>query len=212
MNQKFEENESKNMTHEQWEEEPLEFVEEVDEESEKKRKKKLAREAIIYVILLFACVFLIPRYVIQHTIVDGPSMEPTLYNHEHLLVEKISYHFNDLDRFDIISFYPFGKEVSTEYYIKRVIGLPGETIQIKGEDIYINGEILEENYGKDPITFAGVASQPIHLQKDEYFVLGDNRSISKDSRSEEVGIVKKEQIGGKAILRIWPLNKFGKVK
>lgn len=194
--------------HKELEDEPIEFVEEQTEEQKKKYRRKITREIVIYLIVLFLCVRIIPKYVIQHTIVDGPSMENTLWDHDHLMVEKISYHLDQLKRFDIIAFYPYGKDVN-EYYIKRIIALPGETIQIKGSDIYINGSLLEENYGKDPITYAGIAAEPIQLGEDEYFVLGDNRTVSLDSRRSEVGVVHKDQIGGRAILRIWPLNEFG---
>lgn len=162
----------------------------------------------IYALIIYTCIYLIPTYVIQRTIVDGPSMENTLHNGEHLMVEKISYHLDKLKRFDIIVFYPHGRD-SKEYYVKRIIGLPGETVQIKGSDIYIDGEVLDENYGKEPITVAGLAAEPITLGKDEFFVMGDNRAVSLDSRYEEVGVVPKENIGGRAVLRIWPLNKFG---
>lgn len=181
-----------------------------ENEAKEKKKSNVIREILIYCILLFVCVWIIPKYVIQHTIVDGPSMESTLFDHEHILVEKISYHFDQLDRFDIIAFYPYGKD-KDDYYIKRIIGMPYETVQIKGSDIYINGEILNERYGKDPISYAGIASEPITLGEDEYFVLGDNRTVSADSRMEEIGVVKKKQIGGKAILRLWPLKQFGTI-
>ncbi len=82
-------------------------------------------------------------------------------------------------------------------------------MQIIGEDIYIDGEKLEENFGKDPIIEAGMADEPIKLGDDEFFVLGDNRTVSEDSRYEEVGPVKRENIEGKAILRIYPLSEFG---
>jgi signal peptidase I len=165
-------------------------------------------DLIIYALIIYTCIYLIPTYVIQRTIVDGPSMENTLHNGEHLLVEKISYHLDRLKRFDIVVFYPHGRD-SKEYYVKRLIGLPGETVQIKGANIYINGERLNENYGKEPITYAGLAEEPITLGSDEFFVMGDNREVSLDSRYEEVGEVSKENIGGRAIIRIWPLNKFG---
>lgn len=167
-------------------------------------------EVLIYGVVIYACVFLIPTYVIQRTIVDGPSMENTLHNGESLLVEKISYKFDGLSRFDIIVFYPYGRELE-EYYVKRIIGLPGETIQIIGSDIYVNDKLLAESYGKDPITYAGLAEEPITLSEDEFFVLGDNREVSLDSRYEEVGVVSKANIGGRAIVRIWPLNKFGAI-
>ena len=165
-------------------------------------------ELCIYIAIIVICVAFVPKYVLQRTIVDGKSMMNTLKHGENLLVEKVSYHFTDPGRFDVIVFYPHGRERS-DYYIKRVIGLPGETVQIKGEDIYINDEKIEENFGKDPIVDPGIAEKPIKLGDDEFFVLGDNRTVSEDSRYEEVGPVKRENIEGRAILRIYPLSEFG---
>ncbi|MGB8452602.1 MAG: signal peptidase I [Anaerocolumna sp.] len=180
-----------------------------DKKQKGKRKAlSILLDVIIYSLIIYTCIYLIPTYVIQRTIVDGPSMEDTLHNGDHLMVEKISYHLGQLKRFDIIVFYPHGRD-SDEYYVKRIIGLPGETIQIIGSDIYINGEVLDENYGKEPITYAGIAEKPLTLGDDEFFVMGDNRDVSLDSRYDEVGVVPKENIGGRAILRIWPLKKFG---
>lgn len=179
------------------------------------KKKKIITfilNLVIYGLIIYTCLFLVPEYVLQKTQVEGPSMENTLHNGDYLMVEKISYHFDSLKRYDIIVFYPFGRGFKDEYYVKRVIALPGETIQIKGEDIYINGEVIEENYGKDPITYAGIAEQELTLGEEEYFVMGDNREVSFDSRYEEVGVVPKENIGGKAILRVWPLKKIGIIK
>jgi signal peptidase I len=177
----------------------------------KRKPSSIILELLTYVFILYACVYLIPTYVMQRTIVDGPSMENTLHNGQSLIVEKISYKFDALKRFDVIVFYPYGRELE-EYYIKRIIGLPGETVQIIGSDIFIDGEILEEDYGKDPITYAGWVEDPVTLSEDQYFVLGDNREVSYDSRYEEVGLISKENIGGRAIFRVWPLNKFGTIK
>ena len=139
---------------------------------------------------------------------DEVSKKNTLKDGENLLAEKVSYRFGEPKRFDVIVFYPYGRD-NDAYYIKRVIGLPGETVQIKGSTIYIDGKPLKENYGKDPIDYAGIAEKPIKLGDDEYFVLGDNREISRDSRYEEVGKVKRKNIEGRAVLRIYPFNKFG---
>lgn len=195
------------------------FEEDNNQESNNNQKSNIRKKIIsfflnlvVYGLIIYVCLFFVPEYVLQRTQVEGPSMENSLHNNDYLMVEKISYHLDALKRFDIIVFYPYGRENKEEYYVKRLIGLPGETIQIKGEDIYINGEVLSENYGKDPITEAGIAQEPILLGEEEYFVLGDNREISLDSRYEEVGVLSKKNIGGKAILRVWPLNKFGLLK
>lgn len=185
--------------------------EETEASPEQDRKHKVRGfliEALIYIAIIVLCVKVVPRYVIQRTIVDGDSMMNTLIDQENLLVEKVSYHFKDPERFDVIVFYPYGRD-NEEYYIKRVIGLPGETVQIIGSDIYINGEVLEENFGKDPIHRAGIVEEPQTLGDDEFFVLGDNREVSQDSRYPEVGFVKKKNIEGKAVLRIFPFSKFG---
>jgi signal peptidase I len=207
-----EENKDKYMEENRKEIEPYNEVGDIKGADKKQNGKRkvlsILLDVIIYALIIYTCIYLIPTYVIQRTIVDGPSMEDTLHNGDHLMVEKISYRLDQLNRFDIIVFYPHGRD-SDEYYVKRIIGLPGETIQIIGSDIYINGEVLKENYGKEPITYAGLAAEPLTLGDDEYFVMGDNREVSLDSRYEEVGVVPKENIGGRAILRIWPLKKFG---
>ena len=174
-----------------------------------KKSKSLSKVKLgVYVAIVVICLFFVPKYVVQRTKVDGTSMENTLMDKDNLIVEKVSYRFSDPKRFDIIVFFPFGRE-NEEYYVKSIIGLPGETIQIVGDDIYINGELLQENYGKDPMTYAGIAEEPVVLGEDEYFVLGDNRSISKDSRYDEVGPVKRDSIEGRVVLRIYPLESFG---
>lgn len=191
-----------------------------EKEEQKPGKWKILLEWGIYVAIVVIGIFVVPRYIMQRTVVSGDSMENTLYEGQSLLVSKISYAFDDPDRFDIIIFYPHGKagEDEDEYYtedeffVKRVIGLPGETVQIKDSKIYINGELLEENYGKDSdIAFAGIAEEPVTVGEDEYFVLGDNREVSYDSRYEEIGMIKRKNIEAKVMLRIWPLKDFGTI-
>lgn len=196
-----------------------EFDDNEIEETEKVEKKQSGgnkvmealRELIIYAIIIVVCVYVMPRHVIQRTIITGHSMENTLQDQDNVLVEKLFFGMSDPERFDVVMFYPYGEE-EEDYYVKRVIGLPGETVQIIGEDIYINGEKLEENYGKQPITYQGIAEEPLTLEEDEYFLMGDNREVSFDSRYEEVGPVKRELIAGEAILRIWPLSEFGGIE
>lgn len=187
-----------------------------EENKEKKKRSPLSYliEGLIYVALIITCVYIVPNYVVQRTVVSGDSMQDTLQNDESLLVDKISYRFTDPKRYDIIVFYPKGRDVE-EYYVKRIYGLPGETIQIKGDDIYINGSKIDDPYAKDSMDSAGIAKEPYTLADDEYFVLGDHRSVSIDSRItpddplEGPGPVKFENIAGKVFLRIWPLKKFG---
>lgn len=182
-----------------------------EEECKKTKKFGWLKELLVYLVIIILCVTFVPKYVIQRTQVDGHSMETTLHDEENLIVEKVTYHFKNPDRFDIITFYPKGRNAD-EYYIKRVIGLPGETIQIKGDTIYINGNVLKEYYGLEPMLSGGIAKEPIKLGKDEFFVLGDNRNESRDSRDgESVDVVKKKNIDGHAILRIYPFSRVGKI-
>ena len=165
----------------------------------------------VYLLVVIVLAFLIIKYVGQRTEVVGRSMEPTLEDGDNLIVDKITYRFKEPERLDIIVF-PY-RDGSGLYYIKRIIGMPGDIVYInyRGE-VYINSEILEEDYIKEKAVDAGIASLPIRLGEDEYFVLGDNRNNSTDSRFPEVGLVKKDEIIGRAILRIWPLNKWEVIK
>ena len=164
----------------------------------------------IYLLCVLGAVWLVITFVGQRTEVEGASMENTLHNGDNLIVDKLSYRFHDPERFDIIVF-PFQFQDNT-YYIKRIIGLPGETVQIMDDgSVYINGEKLEENYGMEVIKpeTIGRAAEPIELGDDEYFVMGDNRNNSSDSRTDMVGNITRENIIGKAWLRIWPVSDFG---
>lgn len=164
-------------------------------------------EMIIYFIVIVVLFLLFQIFIGQHIEVNGRSMENTLNNKDHLILEKVSYRFNDPARFDIVVFRPFETpEDKDTYFIKRIIGLPDETISIVDGQIYIDGEILQESYGNEEMKHAGVASNKVVLESDEYFLLGDNRNNSSDSRSIEIGPVKKEAIIGRAWARIWPIN------
>lgn len=183
---------------------------ELDKKKVEEKEFSWIREIVstgLYLLVVVALTFLFVQYVGQRTHVNGDSMNNTLENGDNLIVDKISYRFKDPERFDIIVF-PYQYQEDT-YYIKRIIGLPGETVQIEDGAIYIDGEVLEESYGKEVMYNAGIASQPIELGEDEYFVLGDNRNNSRDSRDPSVGTIPKDQIIGKAFIRIWPFEKFG---
>ena len=155
--------------------------------------------------------YLVIHYVGQRTQVSGTSMEYTLSDGDNLIVDKISYRFHQPERFDIVVF-PFKQEENT-FYIKRIIGMPGETVQIDEHGvIYIDGEELEESYGREIIQDPGRAAEPIVLGEDEYFVLGDNRNASSDSRSASVGNIRGEDFVGRAWVRLYPFDKIGFIK
>ncbi len=176
-----------------------------------KNKMKEILSTSLYLLFVLVATFLVVTYVGQRTKVIGSSMEPMLSDGDNLIVDKISYRFGDPQRFDIIVF-PFQYSEKT-YYIKRIIGLPGETIYIdEAGSIYVNGEVLKESYGKDVIADPGRAYEPITLAEDEYFVMGDNRNNSSDSRDPVVGNIHRKDFIGKAWMRIWPFNKVGMIK
>ena len=161
----------------------------------------------LYVAIVVGITFLIIHFVGQRTYVNGSSMENTLSDGDNLIVDKLTYRFSDPKRFDIIVF-PYKYEENT-YFIKRIIGLPGETIQVTDGKIYINGQVLDESYGREVLKSGGIAETPIILGEDEYFVMGDNRNDSMDSRDPSVGVLHKSELVGRAWVRIWPLSKFG---
>ena len=149
------------------------------------KKLKDILSTSLYLLIVLVMTFLVVTYVGQRTKVIGSSMSPTLTDGDNLIVDKISYRFHDPERFDIVVF-PF-RYADKTYYIKRIIGLPGETVYIDEEgNIYIDGEVLNEHFGKEVIQDPGRAYEPVKLGTDEYFVLGDNRNNSSDSRDPVV--------------------------
>ncbi len=162
---------------------------------------------LLYLAIIIGATYLIITYVGQRTRVSGESMLPTLYNEDHLIVDKLSYHFREPKRYEIVVF-PFKYKEDT-YYIKRIIGLPGETVQIVDGYVYIDGELLGETYGREVMADSGIAESPITLGEDEYFVLGDNRNRSSDSRDASVGVLNRDDLLGRAWVRIWPLKRIG---
>lgn len=185
-----------------------------------KRKKKEKPEDInivkdlvnllIYIIAVIIICWAVLTFVGQRTEVSGDSMNDTLSDGDSLWIDKLSYRFEDPERYDIVVF-PYSDDT---YYIKRIIGLPGETVYIDEDGvIYINDEPLEDDiYGKETIdpSKRGVASEPITLGEDEYFVMGDNRNNSRDSRIADVGNITIDQIEGKAVFRF--TGGFGKIE
>jgi signal peptidase I, bacterial type len=181
---------------------------EQEKQDKVKPKNSFKKELLSYLLYIGAALiitFFTVRFVGQRTRVKGSSMETVLSNKDNLVVDKISYVFTDPKRFDIIVF-PQGQD----YYIKRIMGLPGETIQVIEGYLYVNGSLLDEDYGNEVMKMADLAKEEIVLGEEEYFVLGDNRNNSTDSR--RIGPIHKEKILGKAWVRIWPLNKIGFIK
>lgn len=186
---------------------------------EKARKERLANMSdrekelreilgwIGYIAIIICATYLIVTYVGQRTKVSGDSMMNTLYDGDNLIVDKISYRLRKPKRYEIIVF-PYRYQENT-YYIKRIIGLPGEKVQIIDGYVYIDNEKLDEHYGREVMLKAGIAAEPIYLGEDEYFVLGDNRNYSSDSRETSVGVLHRDELIGRAWIRIWPLKNFG---
>lgn len=168
--------------------------------------KEFIKDSLKYIIFIIV-VLVIALYVVGLQQVVGPSMQPTLKNNDVVILDKISYRFTDIKRGDIVALY----YADTKYLIKRVVGLPGETISFNNNTLYIDDKMYNENYlSKDTITdnFDLSTLGQNKIPEGMYLVLGDNRSNSMDSRNPDVGLIKKENIIGKVRLQIWPLNKF----
>ena len=192
-----------------------------EERKAEKKKAKAEKEVNIVKDLLFLCMYIIIvigicwavlTFVGQRTEVSGESMSNTLHSGDTLWIDKLEYEFGSPKRYDVVVF-PYGDDEDT-FYIKRIIGLPGETVYIDEDgNIFINDELLESDvYGRETIASdkRGVAADEIALGDDEYFVLGDNRNNSRDSRVADVGNIHKKDIIGRAVFRF--TGGFGKIK
>ncbi len=190
------------------------MADDVGSENGKEQKKESNKNEylsfLIELVIVVGLTFLFIRFVAFRSVVRGSSMLTTLNDRDNLIVQKISYYFHDPERFDIIVFRPAVRQDGKEYFIKRVIGLPGETLEIKDGLVYIDGERLEEDvYGHEVMYDRDgtlLDFGPVEVPEGEVFVLGDNRNNSKDSRYPDVGTVTKKQISGKVFVRFWPLN------
>ena len=171
--------------------------------------KEFFKDAFKYIVIIII-VLVIAIYVISLQQVVGPSMSPTLKNNDVVILDKATYRFGKIKRNDIVALY----YADTKFLIKRVVGLPGESISFKNGNLYINGVLKEEKYLQNVKTedFDLTELGYTNIPKNMYLVLGDNRGDSMDSRDKKVGLIKKEDIIGKVRLRIWPLNKLKIVK
>ena len=162
-------------------------------------------------ILIAAAIALIVIQFVRPVVVHETSMTDTLQPGDYLLMNKIIYKNHEAERGDIVVLHSDLKQDNgrEKLLIKRVIGLPGDTVFISDNSVYINGELLEEDYIREPGVVPGDID--ITVPEGEYFVMGDNRGNSIDSRSEEVGCVKHEDLVGKAFFRLFPFKNIGKI-
>ncbi len=177
-------------------------------QKEKKINSTLLKDIFEMMIGTLVVIFLavaLTYFVGMRTSVIGDSMEPALYNGQEILINRFLYKLSSPKRGDVIVFLPNGNQ-NTHYYVKRVIALPGETIQIINGKVYIDGELLEEDESYDKIVDPGIAGNEITLGVNEYFVLGDNRNSSEDSRSGNIGPIEKSTIIGKAWFHLKDMN------
>lgn len=166
------------------------------------KTKEIFKEFWIYIILI-ALIILIKLYIVTPVKVNGTSMIDTLHDSDIMILNKLSYKFNDIKRFDIVVV-----DDKEELIIKRVVGLPGEYIEYKNNKLYVNGKYIKEEFShKYTDDFSINELEATKIPEDCYFVLGDNRVNSKDSRI--IGFIPKEQILGKTTLTIFPFNRIG---
>lgn len=183
----------------------------LNEASQEKSSKSKIKEFLSTYLLSILIAFTFVSFV-NITFVSGSSMYPTLQDRDVLLMEKGSIMFNNLNRGDIISFRQPVEGNKTVFYIKRIIGVPGNTVEIKNGNVYVNERLIKEDYLPSGVTTLTPDGETIRitLDKDEYFVLGDNRDNSLDSRFEEVGVVSKKQIVSKKVKKLFNLPQFKK--
>ena len=176
------------------------------------RRGSLASYALVWLrdlTLSFIIAGVVILFIYQPVQVEGTSMEPTLVDQERIFINKFTYRFGieKIERGDMVVFW---FEDSTKSYIKRVIGLPGDTVWIEKGVVYVNGRRLQEDYVPKRYEDKQSIYHPVKLDSDEYYVLGDHRSSSNDSRAW--GVVHRKEIYGKAVFVYWPLEKIGPVR
>lgn len=172
--------------------------------------KEFLSDTIKYIIFIVV-ILVIAVYVVGLQQIVGPSMTPTLRNGDIVILDKLSYRFSEIKRDDIVALY----YADTKFLVKRVVGLPGETVEFKDNKLYINDKYYEEKYLDDDIVTDNFSLEKLNyttIPDDMYLVLGDNRGDSMDSRDSDVGLIPKKDIYGKVRFKIWPINEFKYVK
>ena len=164
-------------------------------------------EAVKTIVTAGILAFGIRTFVAEARYIPSSSMEPTLQINDRLIIEKVSYHFHKPERGDIVVFSPTAALKAQNFhdaFIKRVIGLPGDKVEVKNGLVYVNGKVLAENYIAEQPNYA---FGPVTVPPDQYLVLGDNRNNSYDSHAW--GFVPRENLIGRAVVRFWPFNRLG---
>ena len=189
----------------------IEFQRDLALEFIKSEKGRPVFTWIFQIAVVLALAAVVSIFFFQSIVMQESSMEPTIETGERFFVNRLVYKFTSPNRGDIIAFTKDGSD-DAPVHIKRVIGLPGETIEIRDGVVYINGEEYEEEGDLPKITNPGLAENGVTLENDEYFVLGDNRNNSEDSRFAEVQNVNEKYIEGKVWFCVYPADKIGFVK
>lgn len=165
----------------------------------------------IMILVVVILAYSIVTFGMQSVTMIGQSMDPALTNQDVVLINKQAYTFKDPQRYDIVAF-KLKDDTESYFNIKRIIALPGETIQIKNGHVFINGEVLNDMPFDDLIMTEGLAIDEIKLDEDEYFLMGDNCNNSEDSRYVNIGNISEKEISGKVVFRVAPRNDFGFIK
>ncbi|MCL2420455.1 MAG: signal peptidase I [Defluviitaleaceae bacterium] len=162
--------------------------------------------AIVAALVLF---FFVRNYVFRVADVNGHSMEPTLSHGDMVVLSRVGYWFGEPEAGDIIAF-PF-RENPSEYYIKRIIGTPGDVVDFQNSRFIVNGQELDYDFAQVDTMSQGDTTLPVTVEDGYFFVLGDNRNFSKDSRYQAVGAISERDMLGRVVIRFWPLDRFGTV-
>lgn len=179
-------------------------------QSKPKSRGRVIGGWLFFILIIFCLIWLCVHIFNTRIVMPDNSMLPNIQEGDFLAIDRVTYHFTDPARFDVVVF-P-SKYESDTYYIRRIVGLPGETVQITDGKLYINSREFTNPYSTGSLDSPGLAYQPVTLGADEYFVMSDDLSYTTDSREPSVGNVNIEEITGKIWLKIWPLSHFGKVR
>lgn len=175
---------------------------ELESNSTKKSKKSAFVEIIESVVIAVLLAVIIRIFIFQPFWIPSESMVPNLQIGDRIIVSKLNYHFTEPKRGDIMVF-KFPRDPSRDF-VKRTIGISGDTVEVRNSQLYINGEKVAENYLPNGLQFGEYG--PFKVPSDSYFMMGDNRNLSQDSRAW--GVLPKDNIVGKAVLIYWPLNRI----